>query len=63
MEENKLLSIEDFEKDWVPCDIIERVQREINESEYPFSAGHESYLRRARDWNELADQVVGSGNY
>ena len=58
--DNKYLSPEEFERIAVPCDVIEKVTREIADSELPFPAGHESYLKRARAWSVLNNQVVGA---
>lgn len=54
----RLVSLDELMVGAQPCDAVEQVRREAAVAEYPFPAGHASYLRDARAWNELADKPL-----
>jgi hypothetical protein len=63
MKEFVLASVEELMKDAQPCTIFKDVQKEINESELPFPAGHAARMQRDQDWSILGHQVVGAETF
>ena len=45
---------EDFKR------ISDEVKGKIRDDDYPFPAGHKSYIERCRAWNILSHQIIGA---